>query len=67
VGVLPPLIMVGVFTLLGLTNPDVIAHPRDGVVQAVVSGLSQHSGALVVGYVLCLVCLAIRQRVAVIR
>ncbi len=67
VGVLPPLIMVGVFTLLGLTSPDAIAHPRDGVVQAVVSGLSHHSGALVAGYVLCLVCLAIRQRVAVTR
>jgi hypothetical protein len=65
VGVLPPLIMVGVFTLLGLTRPDVIAHPRDGVVQAVVSGLSHHSGALVAGYVLCLACLAIRQKVAV--
>jgi hypothetical protein len=63
VGVLPPLIMVGVFVLLGLTQPEVIAHPRDGVVQAVVSGLSRHSGALVTGYVLCLACLAIRHRV----
>ena len=42
-----------------------IAHPRDGVVQAVVSGLSHHSGALVAGYVLCLACLAIRHQVAV--
>jgi hypothetical protein len=64
VGVLPPLIMVGVFVLLGLTRPAVIAHPEDGVVQAVVSGLSHHSGALVVGYLLCLACLAQRQRVA---
>lgn len=67
VGVLPPLIMVGVFTLLGMSRPQVIAHPEDGVVQAVVSGLSGHSGALVVGYVLCLATLAIRQRVAVER
>jgi hypothetical protein len=67
VGVLPPLIMVGVFALLGMTRPDVIAHPEDGVVQAVVSGLSHHSGALVVGYVLCLGCLAVRQRVAATR
>jgi hypothetical protein len=29
-----------------------------------VSGLSHHSGALVVGYLLCLACLALRQRVA---
>jgi len=63
VGVLPPLIMVGVFTLLGFTRPAVIADPRDGVIQAVVSGLSHHSVALCVGYVLCLSCLAVRQRV----
>jgi len=43
------------------------AHPRDGVVQAVVSGLSHHSGALVAGYLLCLTCLAIRHKVAVAR
>ncbi|MCW2767761.1 MAG: hypothetical protein JWO11_3720 [Nocardioides sp.] len=64
VGVLPPLIMVAVFVLLGITRPGVIAHPSDGVVQAVISGLSRHSTALVVGYALCLACLAIRQRVA---
>jgi hypothetical protein len=64
VGVLPPLIMVTVFALLGATRPEAVAHPEDGVVQAVVSGLSHHSGALVVGYVLCLACLAVRQRVA---
>ena len=67
VGVLPPLLMVGVFALLGLTRPAVIAHPEDGVVQAVVSGLSHHSGALVVGYLLCLGCLALRQRAAAAR
>jgi uncharacterized protein DUF6542 len=64
VGVLPPLIMVGVFTLLGLTRPAAIADPRDGVVQAVVSGLSHHSGALVAGYLLCLGCLELRRRMA---
>ena len=64
VGVLPPLIMVAVFTLLGFTRPEVIADRRDGVIQAVVSGLSHHSLALCVGYLLCLACLAVRQRVA---
>jgi len=64
VGVLPPLLMVGVFTLLGLTRPEVIADRRDGVIQAVVSGLSHHSVALVVGYLLCLGCLALRQRLS---
>jgi hypothetical protein len=63
VGVLPPLIMVAVFVLLGLSRPGVIAHPHDGVIQAVVSGLSRHSTALVIGYALCLACLAIRHRV----
>jgi hypothetical protein len=67
VGVLPPLIMVGVFALLGLTRPAVIADPGDGVVQAVVSGLSHHSGALVAGYLLCLATLAVRQRVLAAR
>lgn len=63
VGVLPPLLMVGVFTLVGLTDPDAIADAGDGVVQAVVSGLSHHAGALVTGYLLALVVLAVRQRV----
>jgi hypothetical protein len=63
VGVLPPMLMVGVFILLGLTEPGSIAQRDDGVVQAVVSGLSHHAGALVAGYALCLGVLAVRQRV----
>ncbi len=55
--------MVGVFVLLGVTRPDVIADAGDGVVQAVVAGLSHHAGALIVGYALCLACLAVRHRV----
>ncbi|WP_253943901.1 DUF6542 domain-containing protein [Nocardioides marmotae] len=63
VGVLPPLLMLVVFVLLGSTRPDTIAEPHDGAVQAVVSGLSTHSAALVSGYLLCLACLFVRQRV----
>jgi hypothetical protein len=63
VGVLPPLLMLTVFALLALTRPTAIAHPDDGVVQAVISGLGTHSGALFVGYALCLGCLAMRRRV----
>lgn len=63
VGVSPPLIMAGLFILLSISNPETLAHPDDGVVQAVVSGLSRHSAALVAGYALCLGCLAVRQRV----
>lgn len=62
VGVLPPLMMVATFTLLGLVGPETVAHPDDGVVQAVVTGLAHHSGALVAGYVLCLATLALRHR-----
>ena len=63
VGVLPPLLMVAVFALLGGTHPEVVADAGDGVVQAVVSGLGHHAGALVSGYLLCLAVLAIRHRV----
>ncbi|MFN8194334.1 MAG: DUF6542 domain-containing protein [Nocardioidaceae bacterium] len=64
VGVLPPLIMVAVFTLLALVSPGTIAHPGDGLVQAVVTGLATHSAALAAGYALCLATLAVRQRQA---
>ena len=63
VGVLPPLLMVSVFILVGVTRPDAIADAGDGAVQAVVTGLSHHAGALVTGYLLALVVLAIRHRV----
>jgi hypothetical protein len=63
VGVLPPLLMVGVFAFIGVVKPDVIADETDGMVQAVVSGLGHHAGALIVGYGLSLGVLALRQRV----
>ncbi|MBC2960389.1 hypothetical protein H7344_08795 [Nocardioides deserti] len=63
VGVLPPLLMLVVFAMLGSTRPASIAEPHDGAVQALVSGLSTHSAALVTGYLLCLACLFVRQRV----
>jgi hypothetical protein len=62
-GVLPPLLMVAVFLMLGVDRPATIAEPGDGTVQAVVSGLSHHSEALVTGYLLCLVVLLVRSRV----
>jgi hypothetical protein len=63
VGVLPPLIMLTVFALLAASRPVTIADRDDGVVQAVVTGLSQHAVALGVGYAACLLCLAVRDRV----
>jgi hypothetical protein len=62
VGVLPPLVMTGVFLLLALTRVEAIARSDDGVVQAVVTGLGRHSIALFVGYGLALGCLAMRRR-----
>ena len=62
VGVLPPLLMLGVFLLAGIDSPGLIARPGDGVVQAVVSGLSIHAGALIAGYLLALGSLAYRAR-----
>ena len=64
VGVLPPLLMVGSFTVLAVDRPEAIASAQDGIVQAVVSGLAHHSVALVCGYTLCLVTLFARQRAA---
>lgn len=63
VGVLPPLTMAVVFVLLAVSDPGALAHPDDVPVQAVISGLSTHSPALVLGYALCLGCLAWRHRV----
>jgi hypothetical protein len=67
VGVLPPLLMGGLFVLLAATKPASIGDPDDGLVQATVSGLSHHSLALMAGYALCLAVLFVRQRVAAIR
>jgi hypothetical protein len=63
VGVLPPLIMLTVFVLLAASQPVAIAHRDDGLVQAVVTGLSHHAVSLGVGYAVCLACLAIRDQV----
>ena len=63
VGVLPPLLMGALFVLLGITKPAAVGEPDDGMVQATVTGLSHHSIALMIGYALALVTLAIRHRV----
>jgi hypothetical protein len=67
VGVLPPLLMGGLFVLLALTKPASIGQPDDGLVQATISGLSHHSVALMTGYALCLGVLFVRQRVVALR
>ncbi len=62
VTVLPPLLMLGIFVLVTLTAPGMVGHPDDGLAQAVLSGLSGHSLALVSGYAVALGCLFARLR-----
>jgi hypothetical protein len=64
VGVLPPMLLLGLCLVLGLGHRTAIAAPGDGYVQSVISGLAHHSGALLVGYALALLVLGIRLRVA---
>jgi hypothetical protein len=62
VGVLPPLLMLGVFGLFAIGSRDRLgAAPQDGFLQALVSALGQHSIALFVGYALALTSLVIRR------
>ncbi|QZY28502.1 DUF6542 domain-containing protein [Nocardioides coralli] len=63
VGVLPPLLMLGVLVLVEIARPGLLGtHPDDGAIQSVVTGLAHHSGALVTGYLVCLAVLAVRHR-----
>lgn len=63
VGVLPPLLLLGLVTLVALVHREWIADAGDGPVQAVVSGLAHRASALLTGYLLALAVLATRQRV----
>jgi hypothetical protein len=63
VGVLPPLLLLGVCIILGLGHRAAIGAADDGLVQSVISGLAHHSGPLLAGYVLALAVLGIRTRV----
>jgi hypothetical protein len=67
VGVLPPLLMLGVFWVLGLLAPGSIAESSDSTFQAGLTGLANHSTALMVGYALCLGSLAMRRHVMTLR
>jgi hypothetical protein len=63
VGVLPPILLLGISVLLALGHRTAIAAAGDGLVQSVISGLAHHSGPLLAGYVLTLAVLGIRSRV----
>jgi hypothetical protein len=61
VGVLPPIMMLGIVAMLAAVSRGSVAEPGDGLVQATVSGLAHHAGALVTGYASTLALLALRQ------
>lgn len=63
IGVLPPLLLLGLVTLTAVVHRDWVARADDGLVQAVVSGLAHRATGLMVAYLLTLVVLAVRQRV----
>jgi hypothetical protein len=65
VGVLPPLIMLGVVVLVALWRATALtgAGTDAGLVPVVLTGLAQHAVALGVGYAGCLACLAVRDHV----
>jgi hypothetical protein len=67
VGVMPPFLMLGFVTLLAVVHPVAVANAGDGIVQAVISGLAHHSGALFAADVLALVVLGVRHHVATLR
>jgi hypothetical protein len=64
IGVLPPMLLLGIAAILGLGHRSAIAAADDGFVQSVISGLAHHSGPLLVGYALALAVLGIRHRVS---
>ena len=67
VGVLPPLLLLGLVSLVAIANSGWVAEPGDGFVQAVVSGLAHRATGLLAAYLLALGVLLIRQRVRVRR
>ena len=62
VGVLPPLVMLVVFTLVALARPAALADRGASLTQTLVSGLSAHAVPLGIGYGLCLIVLAVRDQ-----
>ena len=63
VGVLPPLLLLGLISLVAIVHSGWVAQSGDGFVQAVVSGLAHRATGLLAAYLLALAVLAIRQRV----
>lgn len=58
----PPLLLLGLFVVIAVVEPAVIARADDGLVQATLSGLAHHSWALFLGYAGCLAFLQVRRK-----
>jgi hypothetical protein len=58
----PPLVLMASFALIGVVDAGVVGHPDDGMVQSVITGLTNHAAPLAIGYALCLGALGLRQR-----
>lgn len=63
VGVLPPLLMLGLMGLTAALHRPTIAASGDGWLQALIVGMADHAVPLAMGYGLALACLGVRQRV----
>jgi hypothetical protein len=63
VGVLPPLLLLGLMTLAAFVHRAWLGPADNGVLQAVVSGLAHRASGLLTAYLLTLAVLAIRQHV----
>jgi len=63
VGVLPPLLLLGLMTVVALVHRAWLGPEGNGVLQAVVSGLAHRASGLLVAYLLTLTVLAVRQHV----
>lgn len=62
IGVMPPLLMLGLMGLASAVFRGAIAEADIGFTQGLINGLADHAVSLLVGYALCLVVLAIRHR-----
>ena len=62
VGVLPPMLLLGLCAVLAIAHRSAIASPGDGLVQSVISGLAHHSVGLLVAHGGLLAVLAVRSR-----
>ena len=63
VGVLPPLLLLGLMAVAALVHRAWLGPADNGLLQAVVSGLAHRASGLLTAYLLTLAVLAIRQHV----